>query len=182
VEVLKGNLLSREDCKRAAENVPVVYHLAAGIDKSFPRAYMNSVLTTRNLLDALLQAGTLKRFVNISSFAVYSNRNLKRGAEIGRRLYAQRLITMRNALRGSGSVRMISAISGWPSVLTQRFSALNGKSDQSTDMKMNRHLFRLASSPTFAPRRQRTIVAAMISVAKYSASIGLPSPALDPAS
>ena len=41
---------------------------------------MNSVLTTRNLLDAVLEKGLLKRFVNVSSFAVYSNRNLRRGA------------------------------------------------------------------------------------------------------
>ena len=60
--------------------VRVIYHLAAGIDKSFAGAFMNSVLTTRNLLDASLANVSLKRFVNISSFAVYSNRNLRRGA------------------------------------------------------------------------------------------------------
>jgi nucleoside-diphosphate-sugar epimerase len=80
VEVLTGNLLSREHCQRAAKDVRVIYHLAAGIDKSFAGAFMNSVLTTRNLLDATLQQGVLQRFVNVSSFAVYSNRKLKRGA------------------------------------------------------------------------------------------------------
>jgi nucleoside-diphosphate-sugar epimerase len=78
VEILKGNLLSREDCKRAVRGVSVIYHLAAGIDKSFAGAFMNSVLTTRNLLDAAVEEGGLKRFVNVSSFAVYSNRHLKR--------------------------------------------------------------------------------------------------------
>ncbi len=34
---------------------------------------MNSVVTTRNLLEAALAGGALRRFVNISSFAVYSN-------------------------------------------------------------------------------------------------------------
>jgi nucleoside-diphosphate-sugar epimerase len=34
---------------------------------------MNSVVTTRNLLDASVQHGCLKRFVNVSSFTVYSN-------------------------------------------------------------------------------------------------------------
>jgi nucleoside-diphosphate-sugar epimerase len=41
---------------------------------------MNSGLATRNLMDASLQCGQLRRFVSVSSFAVYSNLNLKRGA------------------------------------------------------------------------------------------------------
>jgi nucleoside-diphosphate-sugar epimerase len=41
---------------------------------------MNSALATRNLMDAFLQHGEPKRFVNVSSFAVYSNLKLKRGA------------------------------------------------------------------------------------------------------
>jgi nucleoside-diphosphate-sugar epimerase len=40
---------------------------------------MNSVVATRNLLDANLRSGNLKRFVNVSSIAVYSNRDTKRG-------------------------------------------------------------------------------------------------------
>lgn len=79
VDIVKGNLLSREDCAAAAKGATVVYHLAAGVEKSFPGCFLNSVVTTRNLLDALLAAGTLKRFVNISSFALYSNRKLPRG-------------------------------------------------------------------------------------------------------
>jgi nucleoside-diphosphate-sugar epimerase len=72
---MKGNLLSRDDCTAAVKDVAVIYHLAAGTgEKSFPDAFMNSVVTTRNLLDAAVAAGTLRRFVNISSFAVYSNR------------------------------------------------------------------------------------------------------------
>jgi nucleoside-diphosphate-sugar epimerase len=43
-------------------------------DKSFPDAYMNTVVTTRNLLEASLNHKTLRRFVNVSSFAVYSNK------------------------------------------------------------------------------------------------------------
>jgi nucleoside-diphosphate-sugar epimerase len=41
---------------------------------------MNSALATRNLMDAFLERGQPKRFVNVSSFAVYSNLELKRGA------------------------------------------------------------------------------------------------------
>jgi len=79
IKLLKGNLLSREDCENAAKGVALVYHLAAGIgEKSFPNAFMNSVVATRNLLDACRQHGRMRRFVLVSSFAVYSNRNKPR--------------------------------------------------------------------------------------------------------
>ena len=80
VEIVTGDLLSRDDCRRAAEGVSIVLHIAAGIDKSFAGAFMNSALTTRNLIEAFLEVGQPKRFVNVSSFAVYSNRSLSRGA------------------------------------------------------------------------------------------------------
>jgi len=80
IDIVKGNLLSREDCNRAADGMLLVYHLAAGRgEKSYPDAYMNSVITTRNLLDAVKQTKSFKRFVNISSFTVYSNRSIPRG-------------------------------------------------------------------------------------------------------
>ena len=79
IEVVEGNLLSRADCAKAARDVTVIFHLAAGIEKTFPGSFMNSVVTTRNLLDAAMEAGALRRFVNISSFAVYSNWNLRSG-------------------------------------------------------------------------------------------------------
>jgi nucleoside-diphosphate-sugar epimerase len=79
VELVRGDLLSAEDCTKAAENVSVIYHLAAGFDKSFAGAFMTSALGTRNLLDAFLEVGKPRRFVNVSSFAVYSNLGLKRG-------------------------------------------------------------------------------------------------------
>jgi nucleoside-diphosphate-sugar epimerase len=75
VEVMTGNLLSREDCAAATKDVAVIFHLAAGSgEKSYPDAFMNTVVTTRNLLEAALRHGCLRRFVNVSSFAVYSNR------------------------------------------------------------------------------------------------------------
>src|SRR5256712_7070187 len=79
IDVMRGNLVSGEDCERATKDVAVIYHLAAGTgEKSFPDAFMNSVITTRNLLDATLRHGCLKRFVNVSSFAVYTNRDKPR--------------------------------------------------------------------------------------------------------
>jgi len=75
VRLIKGNLLCREDCEKAAKGVSLVFHLAAGIEKTFAGCFMDSVVTTRNLLDALLDNGLLKRFVNVSSLTVYSNTN-----------------------------------------------------------------------------------------------------------
>lgn len=80
VQVVSGDLLSPADCEAATAGVSIIYHLAAGFDKSFAGAFMNSALTTRNLVQAFLKNGQPKRFVNVSSFAVYSNRTLRRGA------------------------------------------------------------------------------------------------------
>jgi len=76
----------------------IVYHLAAGRgEKSYPDAYLNSVVTTRNLLDACVHHGCLKRFVNVSSFTVYSNRDKQEG----RQLDESCPVEARPALRGS---------------------------------------------------------------------------------
>src|SRR5947209_2817920 len=80
VEFVIGDLLSQDDCRKATAGVSIIYHLAAGMEKSFAGAFMNSALATRNLIEAFLEVGLPKRFVNVSSFAVYSNLTLKRGA------------------------------------------------------------------------------------------------------
>src|ERR1044071_6919145 len=79
VEIVAGDLLNPDDCRKAAKEVTVIYHLAAGFEKSFAGAFMNSALATRNLIEAFLDYGKPKRFVNVSSFAVYSNLKMKRG-------------------------------------------------------------------------------------------------------
>jgi nucleoside-diphosphate-sugar epimerase len=85
VEIVRGDLLSPDDCRRAAEGVSIIYHLAAGFDKSFAGAFMTSALGTRNLIDAFLAVGNPRRFVNISSFAVYSTISLRRGGILDER-------------------------------------------------------------------------------------------------
>jgi nucleoside-diphosphate-sugar epimerase len=80
IEVVKGNLQSPQDCLSAVEGAKVIFHLAAGRgEKSYPDAFINSVVTTRNLLDASISQGSLERFVNISSFSVYSNQRKREG-------------------------------------------------------------------------------------------------------
>ncbi len=80
LEIIKGNLLSKESCERAVEEVQVILHLAAGREKSFADAFANSVITTRNLVQSIAGRTDFKRLVNVSSLAVYTNKKLKRGA------------------------------------------------------------------------------------------------------
>jgi nucleoside-diphosphate-sugar epimerase len=83
VEVVAGDLLSKDDCARAVKDVSVILHLAAGRGaKSFPDAFLNSVVTTRNLLEAARLQSTLKRFVSVSSFSVYSVGDKPSGAPL----------------------------------------------------------------------------------------------------
>lgn len=78
--LFRGNLLSPDDARKACSGAKVIFHLAAGVGKSYPTCVLNSVVTTRNLLDAAVGSADFKRFLNVSSFAVYSPRRLKRGA------------------------------------------------------------------------------------------------------
>ena len=79
IDVFKGNLLSRADCENACGDAVVIFHLAAGTgEKLFPDAFMNSVVATRNLLEASLRYARLRRFVLVSSFSVYTNRQKTR--------------------------------------------------------------------------------------------------------
>ena len=80
VTLVKGDLLALSDCNLATKGIRVVYHLAAGFDKSFAGAFMNSALSSRNLLEAFCETGAPVRFVNVSSFSVYSNIDMARGA------------------------------------------------------------------------------------------------------
>jgi len=77
---VEANLLSPTACRELTADVEIVYHLVAGRGKSFPGCFQGSVVTTRNVLDGAVAHGIIKRFVNVSSFAVYSNFNLPRGA------------------------------------------------------------------------------------------------------
>src|SRR5262245_15263306 len=76
---VRGNLLSRSDCQRVCEGVSVIYHVAAASEKSFAGTFLNTTVTTRNLLEAVAHQPAFKRFVNVSSLAVYSNHNLRSG-------------------------------------------------------------------------------------------------------
>jgi len=65
----------------AIKDSRLVYHLAAVMrDTVFESSHLNNVQTTINLLNGIFQHDSVRRFVNVSSFVVYSNMNLHRGA------------------------------------------------------------------------------------------------------
>lgn len=80
VEIITGDLSFFADCQSAVDGVDLVLHLAAGFDRSQTNVERDSVNATRCLLEACAAAGRIRRFVLVSSFAVYSNATLPRRA------------------------------------------------------------------------------------------------------
>jgi nucleoside-diphosphate-sugar epimerase len=95
LEIVHGNLLSRDTCRIATEGVSIIYHLAAGVGKSFPGCFQDSVVGTRNLLDAGIKEPLLRRFVNTSSIAVYSNERIPRGGVLNESTEVEKQINER---------------------------------------------------------------------------------------
>jgi len=96
LELVRGNLLSLYSCEAAVQGAAVVYHLAAGTEKSFPGCVLNSAVATRNLLEAIGPGNGLRRFVNVSSLAVYANADLRRGAPLDETCPVDRKLIERN--------------------------------------------------------------------------------------
>jgi nucleoside-diphosphate-sugar epimerase len=60
------------------------------MEKSYAGCYLNSVVSTRNLLDAVCGLRDFKRLVNVSSLSVYSNFGLRRNALLDERCELER--------------------------------------------------------------------------------------------
>jgi nucleoside-diphosphate-sugar epimerase len=71
VEIMVGNLASRADAARAVKGVGAVYHLAAAMSGAPADMFMNSVVSSKNLLEAIVQENKDIRVVLVSSFGVY---------------------------------------------------------------------------------------------------------------
>lgn len=86
VEFCEGNLRSKADCARAVEGVSAVFHLAAGLKGAAADLFADSVVVSRNLLEAVEArqeaTGQKMRVVLISSFGVYGVAALRRGARV----------------------------------------------------------------------------------------------------
>ncbi len=75
-EFLKGDLLNKQDTKRAVENCEVVFHLAANpevrLSPVSPNVHFEqNIVATNNLLEAVRKSGSAKSFVFTSSSTVY---------------------------------------------------------------------------------------------------------------
>jgi nucleoside-diphosphate-sugar epimerase len=70
IEVVQANLLSRGQLQPLMQGVDCIIHAAAGMKGAAADMFANTVLTTRNLLEAACEA-RVRRIVLISSFAVY---------------------------------------------------------------------------------------------------------------
>ncbi len=86
IEICFGNLKSKADCARAVAGAEIVIHLAAGLKGAPAELFVDSVVTSRNLLEALgarTEPPIAKtRVVLISSFGVYGVNALGRGARV----------------------------------------------------------------------------------------------------
>jgi nucleoside-diphosphate-sugar epimerase len=86
IELCYGNLRSKSDCARAVADVSLVVHLAAGLKGAPAELFADSVVASRNLLEALEARNTSPiertRVLLVSSFSVYGVVPLGRGARI----------------------------------------------------------------------------------------------------
>lgn len=86
LEFYSGNLRSGSDCARALDGVHLVFHLAAGLKGSPAELFADSVVSSRNLLDAIAArphpAPQGTRVILVSSFGVYGTAALESGDRI----------------------------------------------------------------------------------------------------
>ncbi len=78
LEIFTGNLAVTEDARRAAAGATTIYHLAAGMRGAPAELFLNTVVTSRHLLDAVVQTRP-QRIVLVSSFALYGVANVHPG-------------------------------------------------------------------------------------------------------
>ena len=80
VRYIQANLTSRADAERAVESVDTVYHLAASLRGAAADMFLNTVVASKNLLEAIGRRRA--RVVLVSSFSVYGVASLPRGARV----------------------------------------------------------------------------------------------------
>jgi nucleoside-diphosphate-sugar epimerase len=86
IEFCYGNLRSKAVCAQAVAGVSLVIHLVAGMKGAPAELFADSVVASRNLLDALEDRDDIAiaqtRVVLVSSFGVYGVASLPRGARV----------------------------------------------------------------------------------------------------
>ena len=79
LEIVPCNLLSEADTRRLVEGVELIVHAAAGTRGTPADMMLNTVVATRNLLDAAV-AAKVRRVAMVSSFAVYQTESMDDGS------------------------------------------------------------------------------------------------------
>src|SRR5262249_23038859 len=79
IERFTGTLSSRESAEKALDGVDVVYHLAASLSGAPADIFLNTVVASKNLLEAMVKTGRRMKIVLVSSFGVYGVADLPRG-------------------------------------------------------------------------------------------------------
>jgi nucleoside-diphosphate-sugar epimerase len=80
LEIVTGNLTSAKDAARAVEDVDCVYHLAGAMRGLPATIFLNTVVASQRLVEAL--RGTRTRVVLVSSIGVYETSHLPPGSMI----------------------------------------------------------------------------------------------------
>lgn len=82
IDLCVGTLSVPADCERAVAGVDVVYHLAAALGGAPADMFQNSVVASKNLLEALVALPRMPRVILCSSFGVYGVADLARNAMV----------------------------------------------------------------------------------------------------
>ena len=82
LELCVGNLVSPDDCARATEDVGLVYHGAAALRGAAADIFLNTVVASKNLLEALVARPRPARVVLVSSFGVYGMAGVDEGTTV----------------------------------------------------------------------------------------------------
>lgn len=78
LELFAGSLSTVEAAARAVEGVDLVFHLAASLKGSASEMFLNTVVTSKNLLEAVIRQEIPPRVALVSSFGVYGVADLPR--------------------------------------------------------------------------------------------------------
>ncbi len=82
IEPCVANLTSPEDCERALDGVDLVFHCAAALSGAAADMFLNTVVASRNLLEAIVRTARPVRTVLVSSFGVYGMAGVPEGTTV----------------------------------------------------------------------------------------------------
>jgi nucleoside-diphosphate-sugar epimerase len=79
VEIVSGSLGSPEEAARLLDDVSVIYHLAAALSGQAAEMFLGTVVSSKNLLEAVARREQKPKVLLVSSFGVYGVADLPKG-------------------------------------------------------------------------------------------------------